>query len=515
MGCINSKEEGSSYRADYKADNTHSGPGLTIGGPSPGMTTGGVSDRAPKNDMFIPTPNKPEPSRPVLKYVALYDYEARTEDDLSFLKGETLDITNNHDGDWWLARSTKNGREGYVPSNYIAPVKSINAEEWYFGRIGRKEAEKKLLHPGIERGMFIVRDGEATPGTFSLSVRDYDPVKGDHVKHYKIRKLDNEAGFYIAMRSPFPVLAELVKHYQQVADGLCIKLTFPCPKENPNTVGLGKDAWEIPRESLTLENRLGAGQFGEVWKGTWNGKTPVAIKTLKKGTMTPTAFLAEANIMKKLRHPKLCQLYAVCSDKEPIYIVAELMCNGSLLDYLKDGEGRKLKLPELVDMGSQIASGMAYLESMNYVHRDLAARNVLVGENNVVKVADFGLARMIEDTEYTARQGAKFPIKWTAPEAAMYGRFTIKSDVWSFGILLTELVTHGRIPYPGMMNMEVLDQVEHGYRMPKMSGCPDSLYELMLKCWDKDPAARHTFEFLHSYLDDYFVSTEPNYKEAE
>lgn len=164
--------------------------------------------------------------------------------------------------------------------------------------------------------------------------------------------------------------------------------------------------------------------------------------------MDPKDFLSEAQIMKKLRHQKLIQLYAVCTLEEPIYIITELMKNGSLLEFLQ-GKGRTLKLPQLIDMSSQIASGMAYLETQNYIHRDLAARNVLVGENNIVKIADFGLARLIKEDEYEARVGARFPIKWTAPEAANYSKFSIKSDVWSFGILLTELVTYGRIPYPG------------------------------------------------------------------
>ena len=123
------------------------------------------------------------------------------------------------------------------------------------------------------------------------------------------------------------------------------------------------------------------------------------------------------------------------------------------------GKGRTMKLAQLIDMSAQIAAGMAYLESQNYIHRDLAARNVLVGDNLIVKIADFGLARLIKEDEYEARVGARFPIKWTAPEAANYSRFSIKSDVWSFGILLTELVTFGRIPYPGMTNAEVLHQV--------------------------------------------------------
>merc|ERR1712141_274863 len=214
-------------------------------------------------------------------------------------------------------------------------------------------------------------------------------------------------------------------------------------------------------------------------------------------------FLKEAQIMKKLRHPKLIQLYAVCTLEGPIYIITELMRNGSLLEYLQ-GKGRTLKLPQLIDMAAQIAAGMAYLESQNYIHRDLAARNVLVGENNIVKIADFGLARLIKEDEYEARVGARFPIKWTAPEAANYSKFSIKSDVWSFGILLTELVTYGRIPYPGMTNAEVLHQVDHGYRMQCPQGCPRALYDIMLECWHKDPVKRPTFETLQWKLEDFF-----------
>ncbi|XP_051951213.1 tyrosine-protein kinase fynb isoform X2 [Xyrauchen texanus] len=449
----------------------------------------------------------------VTLFVALYDYEARTEDDLSFRKGEKFQIINSTEGDWWDARSLTTGGTGYIPSNYVAPVDSIQAEDWYFGKLGRKDAERQLLSIGNPRGTYLIRESETTKGAFSLSIHDWDDVKGDHVKHYKIRKLDS-GGYYITTRAQFETLQQLVQHYSESADGLCFTLTGVCLVYTPDTVGLSHDSWEIARESLMLEVKLGAGCFADVWCGTWNGNTKVAVKTLKPGTMSPESFLEEAQIMKKLRHDKLVQLYAVVSE-EPIYIVTEYMGKGSLLDFLKDGEGRGLKLPNLVDMAGQVAGGMAYIERMNYIHRDLRSANILVGDNLVCKIADFGLARLIEDNEYTARQGAKFPIKWTAPEAALYGKFTIKSDVWSFGILLTELVTKGRVPYPGMNNREVLEQVERGYRMPCPQDCPSSLHDLMVLCWKKDPEERPTFEYLQAFLEDYFTATEPQYQPGD
>ena len=143
---------------------------------------------------------------------------------------------------------------------------------------------------------------------------------------------------------------------------------------------------------------------------------------------------------------------------------------------------------------------MAYLEEHSYIHRDLAARNILVGEANMCKVAHFGLARHIQGDTYNAPEGTKVPIRWTAPEATLYNRFSIKSDVWSFGVIMCEVVTKGRFPYPGMTNHQVLEAVERGYRMPKPDGCPDALYEIMLSCWKDEPESRPTFEYLQSAL---------------
>lgn len=452
--------------------------------------------------------------------VGMYDYLGNDDGDLSFMKGDRLLILDDRDRDWWRARHLVNAKEGYIPRNYVAPERTVYSEEWFFENLLRKDAEKLLLQPGNPRGTFLIRNSEQpSTGAYSLSIKDWDSTRGDHVKHYKIKCLDN-GGYYITTRHTFDTLQSLVTVYSTAAFGLCHKLTTACKKPAPHVWDLSpetRDQWEIDPGELEFIRKLGNGNFGEVWYGKWRGRREVAIKSLRPGTMSSQAFLEEASIMKNFRHAKLVSLYAVCSRHEPFYIITEYMCNGSLLEYLRNGPGKSLKLMHLIDMAAQIGEGMMYLELKQLVHRDLAARNILVGDNNCVKIADFGLARVIEDSEYTARQGAKFPVKWTAPEAVLYGKFTIKSDVWSYGILLMELVTYGQVPYPGMNNREVIEQVEHGYRMPKPNGveCPDSMYEIMRLCWEADPNRRPTFEYLNNFFNDFQIFSEPRYRDAD
>ncbi|ESN98506.1 hypothetical protein HELRODRAFT_84516 [Helobdella robusta] len=456
---------------------------------------------------------------------ALYDYDARQIDDLGFRKGDRLAIIGTNDmDDWWLARHTTNGRQGYIPSNYVVlDDNRPESQDWWFS-IDRREADKQLMLPGNPRGTFLIRKSQDNR-SYALSIRDYvQELREVTIKHYRIRVMD-DGGVYISPKRTFIDLLHLVEHYQAQADGLCYQLTKACPKE-PEAIPFKE--LEVDRSEIEKRSKLGAGQFGEVWSGKFRRMVDVAIKTLKPGSMSPEAFLEEAKIMHRLRHRKLVQLMGVCTKGEPMYIITELMVNGSLLEYLQKDNGRNINIRCILDMAAQIADGMAYLEEQNYIHRDLRAANILVGENNTVKVADFGLARLLEDPAmhdndndaiYNAREDAKFPIKWTAPEAAFKRRFSIKSDVWSFGILLYEMITFGRVPYPGMDNATTLQRLQEGYRMPRPSGgvieCPVRMYDMMIQSWDRMPEKRPTFAYLKDFFNDYATETEGQYQPQE
>ena len=370
----------------------------------------------------------------------------------------------------------------------------------------RVACEKQLLMDFNQHGSFLVRDSETTPGDYTLSVRE-----DERVRHYRIRRLLNGT-FFVTRRILFETIPELVAYYKGKADGLCVNLRHPCVlSEKPQTAGLSRQSnmeVEINWQQINLKKKLGAGQFAEVWEAVWNKTTPVAVKTFKLNTIDPSELVQEVALVRKLCHPRLVQVYATCTIEGRVCIVMELMKLGSLVDYLH-GDGRHLKMPQLVDMCAQIAEGMAYLESQNYIHRDLAARNVLVTDNLICKVTDFGIARVIDEDVYEAHTGAKFPIKWTAPEAALYSRFSIKSDVWAFGIVLYEVFTYGWAPYPGMTN--VLDRVQMGYRMECPAGCPYKIHDTMLECWREDASHRPTFETLQWLLEEFFAPKDDGY----
>uniref|UniRef100_A0A8C9DA62 Tyrosine-protein kinase n=1 Tax=Panthera leo TaxID=9689 RepID=A0A8C9DA62_PANLE len=264
-----------------------------------------------------------------------------------------------------------------------------------------------------------------------------------------------------------------------------------------------KDKWVLNHEDLVLGEQIGRGNFGEVFSGRLRAdNTLVAVKSCRE-TLPPdikAKFLQEAKILKQYNHPNIVRLIGVCTQKQPIYIVMELVQGGDFLTFLRT-EGARLRMKTLLQMVGDAAAGMEYLESKCCIHRDLAARNCLVTEKNVLKISDFGMSREEADGVYAASGGLRqVPVKWTAPEALNYGRYSSESDVWSFGILLWETFSLGASPYPNLSNQQTREFVEKGGRLPCPELCPDAVFRLMEQCWAYEPGQRPSFSAIYQEL---------------
>uniref|UniRef100_A0A3B5AFY9 receptor protein-tyrosine kinase n=1 Tax=Stegastes partitus TaxID=144197 RepID=A0A3B5AFY9_9TELE len=266
----------------------------------------------------------------------------------------------------------------------------------------------------------------------------------------------------------------------------------PSTYEDPSEA-VKEFAREIDPTHLKIEEVIGAAQFGEVSRGRYRPmgrrEVLVAVKTLRWGASDRERgmFLSEAGVLGQFDHPNVLKLEGVVTRTPPERIVTEFMENGPLDAFLRENEGQ-FSVLQLVGMLRGVGAGMRYLSERNFVHRDLAARNVLVNSNLVCKVSDFGLS-------------SKIPVRWTAPEAFQHRKFSSASDVWSFGILMWEVMSYGERPYWDMSNQEVMKAVADQYRLPAPHNCPAALHSLMLQCWQADRGDRLGFDSLLSSLD--------------
>uniref|UniRef100_A0A1X7U3B0 Receptor protein-tyrosine kinase n=1 Tax=Amphimedon queenslandica TaxID=400682 RepID=A0A1X7U3B0_AMPQE len=262
----------------------------------------------------------------------------------------------------------------------------------------------------------------------------------------------------------------------------------------------------IQFESLRLTSSLGSGQFGNVCKGQW--KKPnrdtidVAVKMLQDGAseQEKIKFLQEAAILSQFTHDNVIKLHGVVSDDEHPMIVIEYMSKGDLDHLLQKmitnpGELVHHDTPALLlSFCQQVCLGMTYLSSKGFVHRDLAARNILVSADNICKIIDFGLSRDLEDENYyVSHKGAIIPVKWTAPEALNYRKYSTASDVWSYGCLMYEIWSIGRKPYESDSNISALEKICSNERLPPPPGCPEAIYSLMISCWHPVASERPNF----------------------
>uniref|UniRef100_A0A3B4A2A8 Proto-oncogene tyrosine-protein kinase receptor Ret n=1 Tax=Periophthalmus magnuspinnatus TaxID=409849 RepID=A0A3B4A2A8_9GOBI len=294
--------------------------------------------------------------------------------------------------------------------------------------------------------------------------------------------------------------------------------------------------WEFPRKNLVLGKTLGEGEFGKVVKATAfrlkgkAGYTTVAVKMLKENASHSELrdLLSEFTLLKQVNHPHVIKMFGACSQDGPLYLIVEYAKFGSLRNFLRESrkvgpsymgrdanrnssylenpDDRALTMGDLISFAWQISRGMQYLAEMKLVHRDLAARNVLVAEGRKMKISDFGLSRDVyEEDSYVKRSKGRIPVKWMAIESLFDHIYTSQSDVWSFGVLLWEIVTLGGNPYPGIAPERLFNLLKTGYRMERPENCSEEMYSLMLRCWKQEADKRPTFSDISKELEKMMV----------
>uniref|UniRef100_A0A674AHC5 Tyrosine-protein kinase SYK n=1 Tax=Salmo trutta TaxID=8032 RepID=A0A674AHC5_SALTR len=404
---------------------------------------------------------------------------------------------------------------------------------WFHHTITREDSESRLQMGSRTNGKFLIRQRDLN-GSYALCL-----LHGSQVMHYRIDK-DKAGKLSIPDGKKFDTLWQLVEHYSYKPDGLLRVLTDACPRPEGEHFGthsftsnknrqscysmpMDTEVYESPyadpdelrtstvdRKQLFLEDgELGSGNFGTVMKGIYKMRKtekPVAVKILKNDDNNPAVkeeMLREANVMQQLDNPYIVRMIGIC-EAESLMLVMELAELGPLHKYLQ--RHKQISIKNITELVHQVSMGMKYLEEHNFVHRDLAARNVLLVTQHYAKISDFGLSKALTEEEnyYKAKGHGKWPVKWYAPECMNYFKFSCKSDVWSFGVLMWEAYTLGMKPYKGMKGNEVIQMIENGERMEIPPNCPPEMYDLMKKCWTYKADERPGFAVVEPRLRDYY-----------
>ncbi|XP_043569988.1 tyrosine-protein kinase SYK isoform X1 [Chiloscyllium plagiosum] len=263
-------------------------------------------------------------------------------------------------------------------------------------------------------------------------------------------------------------------------------------------------------DCLTLEEKeLGSGNFGTVKKGVYKMRKKnisVAVKVLKSDDpAVKDELMKEAKFMHQLDNPYIVRMIGIC-ERECLMLVMELAEQGQFNKFLQ--AHKDVTITNIVELVHQVSMGMKYLEEKNYVHRDLAARNVLLVTQHYAKISDFGLSKAInsEENYYKAKSTGKWPIKWYAPESINFFKFSSKSDVWSFGVMMWEAFSYGLKPYKGMKGQEVVQMIESNNRLDSPVRCPVEMYELMRECWTYKANDRPGFVTVEHRLREYYYT---------
>uniref|UniRef100_A0A674P4Z0 Tyrosine-protein kinase n=1 Tax=Takifugu rubripes TaxID=31033 RepID=A0A674P4Z0_TAKRU len=388
---------------------------------------------------------------------------------------------------------------------------------WFHGAITREDSEPRLQNGVRPNGKFLVRQRDQS--SYALCI-----IHEGQVMHYRIDQ-DQIGKLSIPDGKKFDTLWQLVEHYSYKPDGLLHILTEPCPRhagEN-DAMPMDTEVYESPyadpdelrsstvdRSQLFLEDgELGSGNFGTVMKGIYKMRKTeksVAVKILKNDDNNASVreeMLREANVMQQLDNPYIVRMIGIC-EAESLMLVMELADLGPLHKFLQ--KHKQISMKNITELVHQVSMGMRYLEEHKFVHRDLAARNVLLVTQHYAKISDFGLSKAVaeEKNYYKAKGHGKWPVKWYAPECINYFKFSSKSDVWSFGVLMWEAFSYGQKPYKGMKGNEVMQMIESGQRMDAPVNCPSEMYDLMRACWTYKVEGRPEFTVVEPRLREYY-----------
>ncbi|RDD37190.1 Tyrosine-protein kinase CSK [Trichoplax sp. H2] len=438
------------------------------------------------------------------EFRVLYKFKGPKADSPILRVDDTVTVTGicSQVQGWCYVKTSDNKRER-VPTAILVEVHRNpvieSAYDWFHGRITRDQAESRLKN--ARDGIFLIRESTHYPGDYSISLSCKNGVQHYRIVHTPtdMMTIDNEVFF--------TDLEKLIAHYMINDMGLVTPLKIACgyrgeKKPIINKQHFAAEGWLLPMEEIVKDSViLGKGEFGSVQKGFYRGR-PVAIKSMNASNVATELLLHEASISTHLNHPNLVELIGIAADDNNMYMIVELMPRGSLVDYLRS-RGRSVINEEIqLKFALDICEGMCYLSSKNFVHRDLAARNVLLSDNEKAKISDFGLTIQLNNEAAPSLGTRKIAVKWTAPEAVRSQEvlFSVKSDVWSFGIVLWELYSFGRIPYPRVSKDEVMEHIEEGYRMDSPDGCSEVIYQLMSDCWNYKPESRPSFPRMREIL---------------
>uniref|UniRef100_A0A1X7V7J9 Tyrosine-protein kinase n=1 Tax=Amphimedon queenslandica TaxID=400682 RepID=A0A1X7V7J9_AMPQE len=444
-----------------------------------------------------------DPLEPGTQCCGRYNYPGLSVHELTFKKGDIMTIIEaSKDPNWYKARRL-DGEEGMIPISYVSISQSPPASAppplkpkatqvkqptdlldmpWYHGGLTRRDAEKLLIN--TKNGTFLVRDSANYTDDYTISLS-----YANNVEHYRVCK-DKRGSVTIDKETHFKDLVTLIKHHQENADGLCTRLKFVLEKTSSGLKDEDKIVI-IPEDELRVISVLGKGEFGDALCMGFYKETQVVIKLLEsiKGAGPTQQFLNEVSIMMTLRHPNIIEIIGISLESQPICLVKEFVAKGSLEQFLRS-RSRAVVTKSQLSFARDVCNGMAYLESKNIVHRNVTARHILLTDALTAKISKF----------WVTCKGKSCSVKWAAPETIKRNVFTIKSDVWSFGILLWEIYSCGRLPYPRIPTNEITEQIDKGHRMDPPEGCPDNIYRIMRQCWNADEIDRPAFHEIKKLL---------------